>query len=58
MQAVTKMIRDYSALEILDLSHNKLGNHGARDVSNMLDENNTIKRLILKDCEIGTAGLQ
>lgn len=52
------MIRDYSALETLDLSNNNLDNHGAKDIANMIEENNTIKRLILKDCRIGNAGLQ
>ena len=58
VQAVSKMIRDYTALETLNLTSNILGNHGAVDLAKMLDENNTLKKLILKDCAIGNAGLQ
>ena len=52
------MIRDYNQLETLDLSGNILGNHGARDIAAMIEENNTIKVLKLYDCQIGTHGLQ
>lgn len=41
------MIRDYNALETLDLSGNVLGNHGAKDIAVMIEENNTIKSLKL-----------
>ena len=58
VQAVTKMIRDYSALETLNLAKNEIGNHGALEIAALLDENNTIKKLILRDCKIGNAGLQ
>ena len=50
VQAVSKMIRDYSALEVLDLSGNVLGNHGAKDIAVMIEENNTIKKLKLFNC--------
>ena len=49
-QAVTKMIRDYAALETLDLTNNVLGNHGAKDIAKMIDENNTIRKLVLRNC--------
>ena len=58
VKAVTKMIRFKQQLEDLDLSGNKLGNHGAADVASMIIENETIKRLILNDCDIGSKGLQ
>ena len=51
--AVTKMLRDYTALEELNLANNVLGNKGARDIANMIDENNTIHKLILTNCQIG-----
>ena len=57
VQAVSKMIRDYTALETLNLTSNILGNHGAVDLALMLEENNTLKTLVLKDCGIGNAGL-
>ena len=52
------MIRDFNALETLDLSNNILGNHGAKDIAVMIEENNTIKKLKLTNCQIGTQGLQ
>ena len=48
--AVSKMIRDYSALEVLDLSENIIGNDGAKDIAAMIEENHTIKRLKLTNC--------
>ena len=51
------MIRDYSALETLDLSENFIGNDGAKDIAAMIEENKTIKRLKLTNCQIGTKGL-
>ena len=35
-QVMSKMIRDYSSLETLDLSENVIGNDGAKDVANMI----------------------
>lgn len=58
IQAVAKMVKHKSNLEDLDLSGNKLGNHGVKDVAVMIEENQTIKRLMLKNCDIGTKGLQ
>ena len=52
------MIKFKAALQDLNLSGNKLGNHGAKDVAEMIDENSTIQRLKLKDCGIGSQGLQ
>ena len=52
------MIRDYTALETLDLSENYIGNDGAKDIAAMIEENKTIKRLKLTNCHIGTKGLQ
>ena len=52
------MIRDYSALETLDLSDNYIGNDGAKDIAAMIEENKTIKKLKLTNCHIGTKGLQ
>ena len=57
-QALTKMIKFKQQLEDLDLSGNNIGNHGAKDVAIMIEENTSIKRLILNNCGIGTAGLQ
>ena len=48
--AVSKMIRDFNALETLDLSGNLLGNHGARDIAALIEENSTIKKLTLFNC--------
>ena len=58
IQAVAKMVKHKSNLEDLDLSGNKLGNHGVTDVAVMIEENQTIKRLMLNNCDIGTKGLQ
>ena len=52
------MVRDYGSLEVLDLSKNDIGNEGAREITRLIDENNTIKRMILRDCKIGSPGLQ
>ena len=57
IKAVSKMIRFKQQLEDLDLSGNKLGNHGAADVAAMIVENETIQRLILNGCDIGSKGL-
>ena len=57
VQAVSKMIRDYSSLEILNLAGNDIGNRGAKHISEMIQENMTIKSLILTNCGIGAAGL-
>ena len=51
------MIKFKAALQDLNLSGNKLGNHGAKNVAEMIDENSTIQRLKLKDCGIGSQGL-
>ena len=52
-----KMIRDYTALETLDLSENNIGNDGAKNIAAMIEENKTIKSLKLTNCQIGTKGL-
>ena len=58
IQAVAKMVRHKNNIEDLDLSGNKLGNHGVKDVAVMIEENQTIKRLMLNNCNFGTKGLQ
>jgi len=57
IQAVSKMIRDYSSLEVLNLAGNDIGNRGAKHIAEMIQENMTIKSLILTNCGIGAAGL-
>jgi hypothetical protein len=57
VQAVSKMIRDYTSLETLNLAGNYIGNKGARDIAEMIQENMTIKSLILTNCSIGAQGL-
>ena len=52
------MIRYKQKLEDLDLSGCIIGNHGTQDIAIMIEENNTIKRIILNNCKIGTKGLQ
>ena len=55
---LTKLVRDFTSLEILDLSGNNIGDDGSKDIAIMIKENKTIKRLILENCHIGTKGLQ
>ena len=52
------MVRDFTSLEILDLSGNNIGDDGSKDIAVMIKENKTIKKLILENCHIGTKGLQ
>ena len=47
----------FDDLQVLDLSHNKLGPKGAQNIAKMLEEVKTIKSLILKDCDIRVQGL-
>ena len=51
------MIRDYSSLEVLNLAGNEIGNRGAKHISEMIQENDSLKSLILTKCGIGAAGL-
>jgi Ran GTPase-activating protein (RanGAP) involved in mRNA processing and transport len=53
-----KMCQDFSALKSLDLSNNNLHSvDSLHQVSNMLDQNQTIETLVLRNCKINTKGL-
>ena len=52
------MVKFKAQLQDLNLSGNVLGNAGAKDIASMIEENQTIKKLKLKNCGIGSQGLQ
>ena len=43
-------------LESLDISFNEIGDDGMRDVSEGLQQNHTLTKLMVDDCEISVKG--
>ena len=50
------MLMNNKKLEILNISHNKLGDDGARHVTEGLQQNDTLTVLVLRDCGISVKG--
>jgi Ran GTPase-activating protein (RanGAP) involved in mRNA processing and transport len=49
-------IRQSKYLQILDLSHNKIGKAGCEALSDALAVNSKLRQLVLTECDIGPAG--
>ena len=53
---IKKMLMNNKKLKILNISHNKLGDDGARHVTEGLQQNDTLTELDIHNCKISVKG--
>jgi Ran GTPase-activating protein (RanGAP) involved in mRNA processing and transport len=54
---LSKFLKDYSALKVLDLSNNQLGDDGANQIESVLKQSSNIEKLNLSGNNITPNGL-